>query len=57
MWWENKPLQSTIRNQLNRLNKVENFHCLKSQPMFSEDSQMEWREPFDFLTGISGFSM
>lgn len=57
MWWENKPLQSTIRNQLNRLNKVENFHCLKSQPMFSEDSQTEWREPFGFLTGISGFSM
>ena len=25
--------------------------------MFSETSQTEWREPVDFPTGISGFSM
>ena len=28
-----------------------------SQPIFSETFQMEWRIPFDFPTGISGFPM
>ena len=27
----------------------------KSQSLFSEASQKEWGEPFDFLTGISSF--
>ena len=31
------------------------MHCLKSQPIFSEDSQTERREPFDFPTRISSF--
>ena len=31
------------------------MHRLKSQPIFSEVSQTEWREPFDFPTRISGF--
>ena len=46
-------------NQLNRLKRVEKFHRLKTQPIFSEASQTEWRIPsaFDFPTGISGFSM
>ena len=55
--WENNLLQSQYPNQLNRLKRVEKLHCLKTQPMFSETSQTEWREPFDFPTGISGFSM
>ena len=41
----------------NRLKRVEKFHCLKPKLMFAEDSQTEWREPFDFPTEISGFSM
>ena len=33
-------------------------HRLKLQPMFSvEASQTEWREPFDFPTRISGFTV
>ena len=45
-------------NQLNRLKVVwGKMHHLKSQPIFSEASQMEWLEPFDFPTGISGFPM
>ena len=31
------------------------MHRLKSQPIFSEDSQTERREPFDFPTRISSF--
>ena len=56
-WWEKNPLQSQHPDQLNRLKRVEKLHCLKTQPMFSETSQTEWREPVDFPTGISGFSM
>ena len=46
-------------NQLNRLKRVEKLHRLKTQPIFSEASQTEWRKPsaFDFPTRISGFSM
>ena len=32
------------------------LHRLKTRPIFTEASQTEWREPFDFPTGISGFS-
>ena len=43
-------------NQLNRLKLRGGKEIrLKSQPIFSEASQTEWREPFDFQTGISGF--
>ena len=34
---------------------MEKLHRLKSQPIFSEASQTEWREPFDFPTRMSGF--
>ena len=34
---------------------MEKLHRLKSQPICSEASQTEWREPFDFPTRISGF--
>ena len=44
-------------NQLNELKREAKLHRLKSQPMFSEASQTEWHEPFDFPTGISGFPM
>ena len=44
-------------NQLNRLKTVEKLHRPKTQPTFSEASQTEWREPFDFPKGISGFPM
>ena len=36
---------------------MEKLHDLKSQPIFSEASQLEGLEPFDFPTGISGFPM
>ena len=39
--------------QFNKLKRVEKLHRLKSQPIFSEASQ----NPFDFPTGISGFSV
>ena len=41
--------------QINRLKSVEIFHRLKSQPIFSEASQMEWHKPFDFPTRIFDF--
>ena len=53
---ENDPPQSIYPNQLNRLKGVEKLHCLIS-PIFSESSLKEWRKPFDFPTGISGFPM
>ena len=43
------------QNQLKRLKRAEKLICLKSEPIFSEASQTEWHEPFDFQTGISGF--
>ena len=33
------------------------LYRLKSQPIFFKVSQTEWREPFVFPAGISGFSM
>ena len=36
--------------------KFQWFFCLIS-PIFSESSQKEWRKPFDFPTGLSGFPM
>ena len=42
-------------DQLNRPKRVEKLHRLKKQPMFSEDSQTEWRELFDFLTEFPVF--
>jgi len=47
-------------NQLNKLNKIKReakLHRLKTQPIFSEASQTEWREPCDFPTAISVFPM
>ena len=52
-----QPATRYYPNQLNRLIRVEKLHRLKSQTIFSEASQTEWREPFDFPTGISGFPM
>ena len=43
------------QNQLKRLKRAEKLIFLKLEPIFSEASQMEWHEPFDFQTGISGF--
>ena len=37
--------------------REEKLHHLKSQPIFSEVSQIEWRKPFDFPSGISCFPM
>ena len=42
-------------NQLNALKEFTKFHCLKSQPILSKASQMEWPQPFDFLTRIPVF--
>ena len=39
--------------QLNRLKRVEKFHYLQSELIFSEAFQTEWREPFGFPTAIS----
>ena len=44
-------------NQPNRLKRVEKWHHLKLQPIFSEVSLMEWHKPFDFPSRISGFNM
>ena len=55
-----QPATKYYPDQLNRLKRVEKLLCrrLKYQPMFSEASQSEsGREPFDFPTGISCFSM
>ena len=53
---DNDPLQSiSISAYRKRLKRVEKLHCLKSQPIFSEASQMEWRIPSDFPTRISRF--
>ena len=46
-WWEIEPY-NVNSNQMNRLKRVEKFHPLRSQLMFSEAPQTEWREPFDF---------
>ena len=50
-----KPTKKYI--QINRLKRVEIFHHLKSQPIFSEASQIEWRKTFDFPTRIFYFLM
>ena len=55
-WWKTMTHSKVCPNQLKRLKRVEKLHCLKSQPIFSEASQMEWHEPSDFPTGISRFS-
>ena len=47
--------RKVYQNQLKRLKRAEKLIFLKSEPIFSEASQMEWHEPFDFQTGISGF--
>ena len=52
-----RPATKYYTNQLNRLKRVEQLHRLKLRSDFPEASQTEWREPFDFPTGISGFSM
>ena len=39
-------------NQVKRLKRVEKFHVLKSQPMLSEASRTERREPFCFPSRI-----
>ena len=44
-------------NHLYRLKRVEILHHLNSQSIFSEVSQTEWREPFDWLNEFSGFSL
>ena len=50
-----RPATKYYPNQLKRLKRVEKLHRLKLQSIFSEASQTEWREPFDFPTGNSGF--
>ena len=57
MCWENDPIYRVYPNQLKRLKRVEEFHGLKRQLLFSEVSQMKWREPFDFASGIDVFFM
>lgn len=52
-----RPATKYYPNQLKRLKRVEKLHRLKLQSIFSEASQTEWREPFDFSTGNFGFSM
>ena len=42
-------------NQLYGLIRLQKLHHLKSQPIFSEVSKMEWLDPFNFPTGTSGF--
>ena len=54
-WWKTMTHSKVCPNQLKRLKRVEKLHCLKSQPIFSEASQMEWRIPSDFPTRISRF--
>ena len=51
-WCENDRYNP---NQLNKLKRVEILHRLRRQPIFSEASQTEWREPFDFQPKFSGF--
>ena len=41
--------------QINRFKRAEIFHHLKSQPIFSEASQIEWHKSFDFPTGNFDF--
>ena len=48
------PATKCIGNSLTDSRK---FHRLKREPNFSNVFQMEWREPFDFQTGIPGFPM
>ena len=55
-WWKTMTHSKVCPNQLKRLKRAEKLHCLKSQPIFSEASQMEWHEPSAFPTGISRFS-
>ena len=57
MCWENEPIYRVYPDQLNRLKRVEEFHGLKRQLLFSEVSQMKGREPFDFPSGIDVFFM
>ena len=54
-WWKTMTHSKVCPNQLKRLKRVEKLHCLKSQPIFSEASQMEWHVPSDFQTRISRF--
>ena len=44
-------------NLPNRLERLRKLRRLKSQPIFSEPSTTECREPFDFPTGISSFPL
>ena len=55
MRWENDPIYRLYPNQLNRPKRVEEFHGLKRQLLLSEVSQVKWREPFDFPSGIDVF--
>ena len=44
-------------HQLKRFKRAGKQHHLKSQPIPPKASQTEWRQRFDFPTGISGFPM
>jgi len=54
---ESRTRYKIYPNQLNRLKGVEKLHCRKLQPILCKSSKTEWREPFDFPTGISGFQL
>ena len=54
---ERPDIYRVYPNQLKSLKIVEEFHGLKRQLLFSEVSQMKWREPFDFPSGIDVFFM
>ena len=45
-----------VHKQINcaQIKGVQKLHCLKSQPVFSEASQMEWWEPLPWRGGRGG---
>ena len=43
-------------NKRNRLKRVEKLRRLKSQPLFCDSSQTEWRESFNFSNRNFRFS-
>ena len=52
----NDLLRSIPKSAELKKSEKKKLHRLKTRPIFTKASQTEWREPFDFPAGISGFS-
>lgn len=55
--WHGRRTTATKYMCISKSAEQTTLRHLKSQPMFSEASQMEWHKRFNFPTVISGFPM